>query len=78
MTEISSPCITMPRIVVGPVQPDRPPFRVVEIDGEVVGAAQDLADVLVAAAHRGVVIHDADDPAEVCWVGGDKLTWRRR
>ena len=58
------------------VQPGMPPFRIVEIDGEVVGAARALTDVLTVAAAAGITVHDLDDPDTVRWVGGDKLTGR--
>jgi hypothetical protein len=50
MTEIASPYIATPRILVLGVQPGSPPFRIVEIDGEVVGEAKAMTDVLTAAA----------------------------
>ncbi|MFB8120677.1 MULTISPECIES: hypothetical protein [unclassified Streptomyces] len=74
MTE--SPYAPVPRITVLPVQPGDPPFRVVEIDGEVVGTATAMTDVLSAAATAGITVHDLDDPASVRWVGGGKLHWR--
>lgn len=77
MTEIGSPYIAHPRIMVLGVQPGMPPFRIIEIDGEVVGAARALTDVLVVAAAAGITVHDLDDPDTVRWVGGDKLTWTR-
>ncbi|MFF7450070.1 MULTISPECIES: hypothetical protein [unclassified Streptomyces] len=77
MTESASPYISRPRIMVLGVQPATPPFRIVEIDGEVVGEARDLTDVLAAAAAWGITIHDLDDPDVVRWVGGDKFTWTR-
>ncbi|MDW4904965.1 hypothetical protein RB628_06280 [Streptomyces sp. ADMS] len=77
MTEMSSPYISRPRIMVLGVQPSVPPFRIVEIDGEVVGAARSLADVLAVAAAAGIRVHDLDDPDVVRWVGGDKFTWTR-
>ncbi|WP_286259377.1 hypothetical protein [Streptomyces graminofaciens] len=76
MTEIASPHISHPRVMVLGVQPGTPPFRIVEIDGQVVGEARTLTDVLLAAAAYGITVHDADDPEQVRWVGGDKLTWR--
>ncbi|MGW7266253.1 hypothetical protein [Streptomyces sp. NPDC054842] len=75
MTEIASPHISTPRIMVLGVQPGRPPFRIVEIDGEVVGEARAVTDVLLVAAAYGITVHDLDDPDVVRWVGGDKLTW---
>ncbi|MFD5626670.1 hypothetical protein [Streptomyces sp. NPDC127072] len=75
MTESASPNLSYPRIMVLGVQPGTPPFRIVEIDGEVVGRARALIDVLTTAAAHGIPIHDLDDPAVVRWVGGDKLTW---
>ncbi|WP_428936140.1 hypothetical protein [Streptomyces sp. ACT015] len=78
MTEIASPHLSRPRIMVLGVQPGRPPFRIVEIDGEVVGEATTLTDVLRAAAVRGITIHDLDNPEVVRWVGGDKFTWQPR
>jgi hypothetical protein len=81
MTEIASPHITHPRILVLGVQPGGPgtrPFRIVEVDGEVAGRATTVAEVLAAAAAYGVTVQDLDDPDWVCWVGGDRYTWRRR
>ncbi|MEU2624032.1 hypothetical protein ABZ642_38990 [Streptomyces sp. NPDC007157] len=78
MTEIASPFISRPRILVLGVMTGRPgtmPFRIVEIDGEVVGEARDITEVLAVAANHGITVHDLDDPAVVCWVGGDKFTW---
>ncbi|MFJ5531981.1 hypothetical protein [Streptomyces sp. NPDC093261] len=78
MTEIASPHISHPRIMVLGVQPGNPPFRIVEIDGEVVAEARSLTDVLAIAAEAGIPVHDLDDPDVVRWVGGDKLTWTPR
>ncbi|MGP4045794.1 hypothetical protein [Streptomyces sp. 2A115] len=78
MTESASPRISHPRITVLGVQPADPPFRIVEIDGDVVGEARSFTDVLTAAAAYGIPVHDADDPEVVRWVGGDKLTWYPR
>ncbi|KUN86261.1 hypothetical protein [Streptomyces griseoruber] len=78
MTEVASPFMNQPRIIVLGVQPGRPPFRIVEIDGEVVGSAHTLTDVLETAAAFGIIVHDLDDPNVVRWVGGDKYTWRPR
>lgn len=75
MTESATPYIGSPRIMVLGVQPGTPPFRIVEIDGEVVGEAKAITDVLFAAAAAGIIVHDLDDPDVVCWVGGDKFTW---
>ncbi len=75
MTESASPYISHPRITVLGLQPGNPPFRIVQIDGAVVGAATALTDVLIAAAAYGIPVHDADDPEVVRWVGGDKHTW---
>ncbi|MFE9445991.1 hypothetical protein ACFYO2_45405 [Streptomyces sp. NPDC006602] len=76
MTEVSSPHIAAPRITVLGVQPGDPPFRIVEIDGEVVAAATSMTDVLLAAADAGIPVHDLDDPSVVRWVRGGKFTWR--
>ncbi|WP_089103404.1 hypothetical protein [Streptomyces hyaluromycini] len=81
MTEIASPFISQPRILVlgvMPGKPGTPPFRIVEIDGEVVGRARAVTDVLEVAAAYGIKVHDLDDPDVVCWVGGDKFTWKPR
>ena len=78
MTESASPYIATPRIMVLGVQPGTPPFRIVEIDGEVVGAAKAMVDVLETAAAYGITVHDLDDPDVVRWVGGDKYTWKPR
>ncbi|MER5744907.1 hypothetical protein ACFV97_24020 [Streptomyces sp. NPDC059913] len=76
MTESNSPHISVPRIVVLGVQRTDPPFRLVEIDGEVAGEATSMLDVLTLASAYGIHVHDLDDPGVVRWVGGDKLTWR--
>ncbi|WP_405745247.1 hypothetical protein [Streptomyces canus] len=76
MTESASPYISTPRITVLGVQPGNPPFRIVRIDGEVVGEATSTTDVLFAAAAAGITVHDLDDPSVVRWVGGGKFTWR--
>jgi hypothetical protein len=47
----------------------------VEVDGEVVGEARSLTDVLALAADAGVLVHDCDDPDLVRWVGGGKFHW---
>ncbi|WP_046733925.1 hypothetical protein [Streptomyces humi] len=81
MTEIASPHISQPRILVLGVMTGRPgtlPFRIVEIDGEVVAEARDITEVLSVAAAYGITVHDLDDPGVVCWVGGDKFTWTPR
>ncbi|UFQ19754.1 MULTISPECIES: hypothetical protein [Streptomyces] len=70
------PYTARPRITVLGVQPGSPPFRIVEIDGEVVGTAKTVTDVLDAASMAGITVHDLDDPDTVRWVGGDKFTWR--
>ncbi|MEU6405029.1 hypothetical protein [Streptomyces sp. NPDC046985] len=75
MTESASPYISQPRITVLGVQPGHPPFRIVQVDGEVVGEASTVTDVLRAAAAFGIRVHDLDDPDVVRWVGGDKFTW---
>jgi hypothetical protein len=57
------------------VQPGEPPFRLVEIGGQLVGTASSIADV-VGLAHRAGLGHiDLDDPDVIRWVGGDKHTW---
>ncbi|MEV7443296.1 hypothetical protein AB0O22_19525 [Streptomyces sp. NPDC091204] len=76
MTESSSPYISSPRVTVLAVQPGDPPFRIVEIDGEMVRMAESMTDVILAAAAAGITIHDLDDPDAVRWVGGGKFTWR--
>ncbi|MEU0114225.1 hypothetical protein ABZ137_10935 [Streptomyces bobili] len=78
MTEIASPHISRPRITVLGVQPGDSPFRIVEIDGEVVGEARAVTDVLETAAAFGITVHDLDDPDVVRWVGGDRYTWKPR
>ena len=78
MTEIARPYISHPRVIVLGVQPGTPPFRIVEIDGQVVGEAKAMTDVLQTAAAYGITVHDLDDPEQVRWVGGDKFTWTPR
>ncbi|MEV8320382.1 hypothetical protein AB0Q95_40155 [Streptomyces sp. NPDC059900] len=76
MTESAHLYMANPRITVLGVNPGRPPFRIVELDGEVVGEARELVDVLEVAAQVGHVVDDVDDPDQVRWVGGDKFTWK--
>ncbi|MFJ1735425.1 hypothetical protein [Streptomyces sp. NPDC088254] len=78
MTESASPYISHPRVTVLGVQPGTSPFRIVEIDGEVVGEARNVTDVLQTAAAFGITVHDLDDPDVVRWVGGDRYTWSPR
>ncbi|MEU5280982.1 hypothetical protein [Streptomyces asoensis] len=78
MTEIAGFRISRPRIMVLGVQPSEAPFRIVEIDSEVVGEARDVTDVLEIAAAFGITVHDLDDPDVVRWVGGDRYTWTPR
>ncbi|MFE9634670.1 hypothetical protein [Streptomyces sp. NPDC006463] len=75
MTESASPYISSARVTVLGVQPGDPPFRIVEIDGEVVGTARSMTDVVLTAAASGITIHDLDNPGEVRWVGGGKYHW---
>ncbi|MGR4878240.1 hypothetical protein ACIPUC_02230 [Streptomyces sp. LARHCF249] len=75
MTESASPYISTARVTVLGVHPSHPPFRIVEIDGEMVSTARSMTDVLLIAARAGVTIHDLDDPDEVRWVGGGKFRW---
>ncbi|WP_328923843.1 hypothetical protein OG429_03840 [Streptomyces sp. NBC_00190] len=75
MTESASPYISSARVTVLGVQPGDPPFRIVEIDGEIVGTARSMTDVIVTAAACGITIHDLDNPGEVRWVGGGKYHW---
>ncbi|MFJ7589253.1 hypothetical protein ACIQZO_18105 [Streptomyces sp. NPDC097617] len=75
MTEGSAPHMSQARITVRGVQPATPPFRIVEVDGEFVGRAMSMTDVLLIAAEAGITIHDLDDLDVVHWVGGGKFTW---
>lgn len=63
-----------PVVVLG-VVPDDPPYRMVEINGEMAGAAYDMLDVIRLAHRAGVTDVDLDDPAVVRWVGGAKYKW---
>ncbi|MGW0765751.1 hypothetical protein [Streptomyces sp. NPDC002676] len=81
MTEQGAPYISKPRILVlgvCPGKPGSPPFRIMEIDGQVVGEARHLTDVLETAAAYGIVIHDMNDTDVVRWVGGDQYHWTLR
>ncbi|MER6959998.1 hypothetical protein [Streptomyces sp. NPDC000618] len=78
MSEIANLRVSHPRIIVLGVQPAPAPFRIVEIDAEVVGEAREVTDVLVIAAAHGITVHDLDDPDVVRWVGGDRYTWTPR
>ncbi len=75
MTEINEPLVEAPPIVVWPVTPGEPPFRLVEIRGEAVGRAESIVDVVTLAHDAGLAHVDLDDPAVVRWVGGGKYTW---
>lgn len=78
MTEQGASHISHPRIMVLGVRPGKPgerPFRIMEIDGQMIGEARTVIDVLETAAAYGITIHDLDDPDVVRWVGGDKYTW---
>lgn len=78
MTEQAVPYISHPRVLVHgvcPGKPGEPPFRVVEIDGQVVGRARTATDVLEVAATHGITIHDLNDPDAVRWVGGGQYHW---
>ncbi|MGP3683606.1 hypothetical protein ACTVZO_02670 [Streptomyces sp. IBSNAI002] len=75
MTESASPYISAARVTVLAVNPGDAPFRIVEIDGEFVGTARSMTDVLLTAAANGITVHDLDDPDEVRWVGGGKYRW---
>ncbi|MBQ0986424.1 hypothetical protein KBZ10_18280 [Streptomyces sp. F63] len=75
MTEINEPRVEAPPIVVWPVTPGEPPFRLVEIRGEAVGKAESIVDVVAYAHDAGLGHVDLDDPAVVRWVGGGKYTW---
>lgn len=78
MTESESPRSTAPRMMVLAVQPGEPPYRLVEIAGELAGQAHSLADVIDIAYRAGLGRVDLDDPDDVRWVGGDKYTWSPR
>ncbi|WP_329376544.1 hypothetical protein OG625_03245 [Streptomyces sp. NBC_01351] len=78
MTESAIPYMSTARVTVLGVQAGDPPFRIVEIDGEVVSTAGCMTDVLLIASAAGIVIHDLDDPDEVRWVGGGKFRWNAR
>ncbi|MEU8778941.1 hypothetical protein [Streptomyces sp. NPDC048606] len=75
MTEGAIPYVPPARVTVLGVHPEDPPFRIVEIDGEVVATARSMTDVILTAAAAGITLHDLDDPAEVRWVGGGKYHW---
>jgi hypothetical protein len=70
--------MSSPRVTVLPVQPGNPPFRIVQVDGEVVGTATSMTDVILVAAEEGITIHDLDDLDVIRWVGGGKFTWHLR
>ncbi|GHJ28088.1 MULTISPECIES: hypothetical protein [Streptomyces] len=75
MTEAQAPRIHRPPIVVLGVQPNDPPFRLVEIAGELAGKAHSVLEVIEIARAVGLDDVDLDDPDVVRWVGGDKFTW---
>ncbi|MFF3452744.1 hypothetical protein ACFYXH_00195 [Streptomyces sp. NPDC002730] len=62
-------------IVVLGVVPGDPPYRLVEINGEVAGTAYNMLDVIRLAQQAGLPHLDLDDPAVVRWVGGGKYKW---
>ncbi|MEU9009649.1 hypothetical protein AB0D12_07670 [Streptomyces sp. NPDC048479] len=63
-----------PIVVLG-VVPGDPPYRLVEINGEVAGPAYNMLDVIRLARQAGLTHLDLDDPAVVRWVGGGKYKW---
>ncbi|MFF1408543.1 hypothetical protein ACFVX6_01895 [Streptomyces sp. NPDC058289] len=75
MTEGAIPYLSPARVTVLGVCPADPPFRIVEIDGQVVSTARSMTDVVLTAAASGITIHDLDDPGEVRWVGGGRFHW---
>lgn len=75
MTESAVPRLFRTPIVVLAVQDAEPPFRLVEIGGELVGKAYSVVDVLEFAWEVGMEDVDLGDPAKVRWVGGDQYTW---
>ncbi|GDY53867.1 hypothetical protein SVIO_044900 [Streptomyces violaceusniger] len=75
MTESQAPRIHRPPVVVLGVQQNDPPFRLVEIAGELAGKAHSVLDVIEIAREVGLDDIDLDDPDVVRWVGGDKFTW---
>ncbi|MEU8462002.1 hypothetical protein [Streptomyces sp. NPDC029003] len=78
MSESASPYLSPARVTVLGVQIADPPFRIVEIDGEFVGTARSMTDVLLTAAAAGITIHDLDNPDEIRWVGGGRFHWKLR
>ncbi|MFD7444316.1 hypothetical protein [Streptomyces sp. NPDC059909] len=62
-------------IVVLAVVPADPPYRLVEINGTMVGTARDMLDVIKLAYQAGMTHVDLDDPSVVRWVGGGKYKW---
>ncbi|MFI0820489.1 hypothetical protein ACH4TX_31010 [Streptomyces sp. NPDC021098] len=75
MTESESPRVTRPTMVVLGVQHGNPPYRLVEVAGELVGKAHSVLDIIEIARQLGLEDIDLDDPDVVRWVGGDKFTW---
>ncbi|THA50338.1 hypothetical protein [Streptomyces sp. A1136] len=65
-------------VVVSPVMAGSPPFRIVQVYGEVAGRAHDVVDVLHLLRAVGIPHPDLDDPSVVRWEGGDKFTWGLR
>ncbi|MFJ9210328.1 hypothetical protein [Streptomyces sp. NPDC102264] len=78
MTESQSPRFQYAPVVVLPVQEGEPPFRLVEIHGELAGKAFSIEDVFEYAFALGLKGADLDDPEVVRWVGGDQYTWSVR
>ncbi|MET8679807.1 hypothetical protein ABZW18_20060 [Streptomyces sp. NPDC004647] len=64
-----------PPVVVWAVSPGDPPFRMVQVHGNIVGTARNMADVIVLARRAGVKNVDLEDPAVVRWVKGGMYTW---
>lgn len=75
MTEGAMPYLSSARVTVLGVHPGDPPFRIVEIDGQLAGTATSMTDVVLTAAAAGITIHDLDDPGEIRWVGGGRYHW---
>ncbi|WP_322973962.1 hypothetical protein [Actinacidiphila oryziradicis] len=69
MTESGVPGIP---IVVSGVQHGEPPFRIVLVNGEPVGQAFSIVDVIQFALHSGLEHLDLADTSVIRWVGGSQ------
>ncbi|WP_432097057.1 hypothetical protein [Streptomyces sp. bgisy100] len=71
----SGSVVAPPPVVVWGPEPDDPPFRLVEVNGALVGKAHGIADVVTFILRAGLKDFDVEDPMVVRWVNGGPYDW---